>query len=125
MARILIADDEAAVREYVARAVAHFGHEAVTANDGSKALEALASGNFDALIADIVMPVMDGIALALKCAAEYPGLPVILMTGFSAEAQRAKNLESLVTAVIAKPFTIEEIGVAVSSALASSSRESA
>jgi DNA-binding response OmpR family regulator len=81
-------------------------------DDGVAALEALAGTDedaFDLLLADIVMPRLDGIALALKVARDWPHLPVLMMTGYSAERQRAHNLEELICEVIAKPFTLERL----------------
>ena len=89
MARILVAEDDMAVQSFVCRALAHRGHEAVGVDDGLRALEALEDGPFDALLSDIVMPGMDGIALALKVAQDYPRMPVLMMTGYAAERQAA------------------------------------
>ena len=113
MASILIAEDDKAVREFVSRALQQDGHEIVAVNDGQQALTALRGRSFDMLLADIVMPQIDGIALALKAAKDYPGLPVLLMTGYAAERQRAHNLDALIHDVIAKPFTLRDICAAV------------
>ena len=78
-------------------------------DDGLQALEALDADTFDLLLTDIVMPGMDGIALALKVARDYPDLPVLLMTGFSAERQRAHNLDELICRVLVKPFSLRQI----------------
>ena len=118
MARVLLAEDEKAVREFVRRALVSRGHEVTTAADGGEALAALGEGEYDLLLTDIVMPVMDGIALALKVAKDYPKLRVLMMTGYAAEKQRAHNLELLVHDVLAKPFTLEQICAAVDAALA-------
>jgi two-component system cell cycle response regulator CpdR len=104
MARVLIAEDDGAVREFVRRALVHGGHDVATANDGLDVDE-----NFDLLITDIVMPGMDGIALALKVAKEHPKTAILMMTGYAAERQRAHNLEELIHEVIAKPFSLEQI----------------
>lgn len=110
MARILVAEDEAAVREFVSRALTHHGHEVTTAADGAAALLLLQNEKpFDLLLTDIVMPVMDGIALALKVGKEFPDLRILMMTGYAAERQRAYNLDLLIHDVIAKPFTLDEI----------------
>ena len=61
------------------------------------------------MLVDIVMPQLDGIALALKASKDYPDLPVLLMTGYAAERQRAHNLDALIHDVISKPFTLTEI----------------
>jgi CheY-like chemotaxis protein len=121
MPRVLIADDEASMRALVARAIAMDGHETVTAQDGAEALEILTreGGTFDLLLTDIQMPVMDGIALALAAARDFPGLTILLMTGFADQRERASNLDALVRDVITKPFSVADIRTAVADALAS------
>jgi len=118
VARVLIAEDDTAVREFVSRALAHGGHEVETVNDGLEALSVLDGEAFDLLITDIVMPNLDGIELALKVAKEHPAMPVLLMTGYAAERQRAHNLDELIQDVITKPFTLREICDAAEAALA-------
>jgi two-component system cell cycle response regulator CpdR len=120
MPRVLIADDEASMRALVARAIAMDGHETVTAQDGAEALEILTRerGAFDLLLTDIQMPIMDGIALALSAARDFPDLTILLMTGFADQRERASNLEALVHDVITKPFSVADIRTAVADALA-------
>lgn len=118
VARVLIAEDDTAVREFVCRALIHGGHEVATAKDGLEALDVLNGENFDLLLTDIVMPNLDGIALALKVAKDYPQMPVLLMTGYAAERQRAHNLDVLIHDVITKPFTLRQICDAADDALA-------
>lgn len=113
MASILIAEDDKAVREFVSRALQQDGHEILAVGDGQQALTALGTRPFDMLLADIVMPQMDGIALALKAAKDYPDLPILLMTGYAAERQRAHNLDALIYDVITKPFTLKDIRATV------------
>lgn len=117
MARILVAEDEETVRAFVTRALEHFGHSVKAVADGGAALQALHAESFDLLLTDIVMPVMDGIALALKVTSAWPDMPVILMTGFAAEKQRAHNLDELIHEVVSKPFTLDQIGMTVANAL--------
>ncbi|MBM7485684.1 MULTISPECIES: response regulator [Bradyrhizobium] len=120
MSKILIADDEDSMRQLVARAIAMDGHEIVTAQDGAEALEILtrADGRFDLLLTDIQMPVMDGIALALSVARDFPDLTILLMTGFADQRERASNLNALVHDVVTKPFSVADIRTAVADALA-------
>ncbi|QPF91220.1 response regulator [Bradyrhizobium commune] len=120
MPKILIADDEDSMRQLVARAIAMDGHETVTAQDGAEALEILtrADGAFDLLLTDIQMPVMDGIALALSAARDFPDLTILLMTGFADQRERASNLNALVHDVVTKPFSVADIRTAVADALA-------
>ena len=102
MPKVLIADDEDSMRQLVARAIAMDGHETVTAQDGAEALEILTreDGAFDLLLTDIQMPVMDGIALALSAARDFPDLTILLMTGFADQRERASNLNALVLALV-------------------------
>ena len=118
MARILVAEDDAAVNAFVVRALRHRGHDVTGVADGIAALGELAGANFDLLLTDIVMPGLDGIALALKVSKDHPAIRILLMTGFASERQRAHNLEALIHRVIAKPFSLEEICAAVDEELA-------
>lgn len=125
MARILLAEDDTAVQSFVSRALVHKGHDVTAVEDGIQALEALDGGlddafdddGFDLLITDIVMPGLDGIGLALKVARDYPDLPVLLMTGYSAERQRAHNLDELICDVVTKPFSLQQICDAAEAAM--------
>ena len=118
MARILVADDEASVCAFVGRALTQRGHEVTTVPDGLAALAALAGAPFDLLLTDIVMPQLDGIALALKASKDYPAMRILLMTGYAHERQRAHNLDVLVHRVIEKPFSLQDICAAVEEELA-------
>lgn len=120
MARILLVDDEESVRAFASRALHHAGHEVTEARNGAEALQKLAAEAlpFELLLTDIAMPVMDGIALALKVTKDYPELPVLMMTGFAAEKARAHNLHFLVNDVLSKPFTLDQLIAAVAHVLA-------
>ena len=118
MGTILLAEDEDSVGAFVTRALTQQGHQVTRVADGLAALTALAASPFDLLLTDIVMPELDGIALALKASKDYPAMKILLMTGYAAERQRAHNLEALVHRMVRKPFTLEEIQRAVSELLA-------
>lgn len=117
MARILIAEDEIAVRTFICRALKLRGHNTVGVADGGAAITELEAKEYDLLLTDIIMPVMDGISLALKVTAEYPDLPILMMTGFVHERQRAHNMKGLINNVISKPFSLDEICQAVDDVL--------
>ena len=119
MARILLAEDDDAIRELIARALSEDGHELTAAADGAEALDALDSGKgqFDLLLTDVKMPVMDGIALALAAGRDHPDLSIMLMTGYADQRERAHGLDALVHDVINKPFTVDQIKGAVREAL--------
>ena len=124
MSRVLIADDEESMRLLVARAIAMDGHDTVTAEDGSEALEILTAqnGRFDLLLTDIKMPIMDGIALALAAARDFPDLTILLMTGFADQRERASGLDAIVHDVVTKPFSVADIRTAVADALAAKNK---
>lgn len=111
MATILLVDDDDGVRTFVARALSGEGHEVHEAGDGAEALDLLRGSAWacDLVLSDIVMPVMDGIGLALNVARERPELPILLMTGYANQRERAGGLEEIVRDVVLKPFTLAEI----------------
>jgi two-component system cell cycle response regulator CpdR len=124
MARILIAEDEEALRALCARALVTDGHDVRSACDGSEALEVLIreQGRFDLLLTDVRMPIMDGIALALAAARDFPNLMVLMMTGYADQRERAHGLDALIHDVITKPFTLATLRAAVNEALAVGAR---
>jgi CheY-like chemotaxis protein len=118
MAKILIAEDDAAIRELLVRALDEDGHELTAAADGAEALGALNDGgDYDLLLTDVKMPVLDGIALALATGRDYPDVAIMLMTGYADQRERAHGLDALVHEVINKPFSLEQIKGAVRAAL--------
>jgi two-component system, cell cycle response regulator CpdR len=119
MAKILIAEDEDSLRAMCARGLTMAGHDVKTACDGSDALDILQreGGRFDLLLTDIRMPIMDGIALALAAARDYPELVILLMTGYADQRERAHGLDALIHDVISKPFTLAALRTAVDGAL--------
>ena len=126
MARLLIAEDDEAVRAFVSRALMIDGHDVTTAEDGANALDILTEDDkFDLLLSDIKMPVMDGIALALNVARDHDHLPILLMTGYADQRERADGLDKIVIDVVQKPFSLAEIREAVKTALELASNRAA
>lgn len=111
MARILVAEDDEPVRAFVRRALEVDGHAVTEARDGAEALEILEreAGNFALLLTDIRMPLMDGIALALAAAPQFPALVILLMTGYADQRERAADLDGVIVDVVQKPFTLAQI----------------
>lgn len=115
---ILVADDEPSVRQFVERALNYAGYAVTAVPDGNAALSALEKRSYDLLLTDIVMPDLDGIALALKVSKDYPATRILMMSGYANQRQRAHNLDCLAHEVISKPFTLEEITRRIAHALA-------
>ncbi|MFY8039212.1 MAG: response regulator [Bosea sp. (in: a-proteobacteria)] len=111
MARILVVDDEEAVRSLIARGLALDSHTVEMAGDGAEALDVITAreGSFDLVLSDIRMPLMDGIAMALAAKRDFPDLVILLMTGYAEQRERAKSLENIVVDVLTKPFGLAEL----------------
>lgn len=120
MARIIVAEDQPDIRDIVERALSSAGHNVTTVADGAVALEVMAGESFDLLLTDIVMPIMDGVALALNVSSAYPKTKILMMTGYADQRDRAHNLDVLIHDIVLKPFTIEEIILKVEEALSAS-----
>ncbi len=117
--RILLTEDDDSVRAFVSRALELDGHEVETACHGVEAMDRLteADGQFDLLVTDVKMPIMDGIALAHETASNWPKVPILLMTGFADQRERAQDLADVIRDVVTKPFTLQQIREAVSDAI--------
>jgi len=108
MIRILLAEDEEAMRTYLARALVNAGYEVVAVDRGTEALPYLENERFDLLLSDIVMPEMDGIELAQRCAEISPETKVMFITGFAAVTLKA-NREAPQAKVLSKPFHLRDL----------------
>jgi two-component system, cell cycle response regulator CpdR len=108
MIRILLAEDEDAMRTYLARALENAGYDVVAVDRGTAALPWLETGGFDLLLSDIVMPEMDGIELAQRCAEISPETKVMFITGFAAVTLKASR-EAPQAKVLSKPFHLKDL----------------
>jgi len=106
--RILLAEDEEAMRAYLARALSNAGYRVETVDRGTDALPLLENEDFDLLLSDIVMPEMDGIELAQRCAEISPRTKVMFITGFAAVSLRASR-EQPAAKVLSKPFHLRDL----------------
>lgn len=118
MARILLAEDETALRSFVARALKLDGHEVEEVGDGAEGLDRLDTLSYDLLLSDIRMPAMDGIELAHKASGLHPAMKILLMTGFAEQRERCDTLAKIIVDVVDKPFSLPDIRAAVGRALA-------
>lgn len=119
MANILLAEDDASIRNFLTLALGKAGHVVTAAADGLEAMSALDENeNFDLLLADIVMPGMDGIELSQLAAKKRPGLKVMFITGFAAVAMGERNPARINARVLQKPFHLKDLVGQVESLLA-------
>ena len=108
MIRILLAEDDQAMRTYLARALQNAGYDVVAVECGTDALPHLETETFDLLLSDIVMPEMDGIELAQRCAEISPMTKIMFITGFAAVTLRASR-EAPQAKILSKPFHLRDI----------------
>ena len=111
MARILVVDDDEAVRAIISTVLRRDGHEVLQAEDGVRGLECARYEALDAVVTDIVMPEQDGVGLIVALRRECPRVPIIAMSGGTERSmpylQMAQRLGA--RAVLHKPFRIEEL----------------
>ena len=108
MARILLAEDDTSMREYLQRALQRVGYDVEAVGCGTEALPLIAPGRYDLLLTDIVMPEMDGIELAQKAALVAPDMRVMFITGFAAVALKAGKAAPSAK-VLSKPFHLRDL----------------
>lgn len=106
--RILLAEDEEAMRAYLERALTNAGYEVSAVDRGTDAVPLLETGDYDLLLSDIVMPEMDGIELAQRCSEISPRTKVMFITGFAAVSLRASR-EQPAAKVLSKPFHLRDL----------------
>jgi CheY-like chemotaxis protein len=117
--RILVADDDKAIRDVVTWFLEFMGFEVAIAANGIEALAVFLESSFDLVLTDLQMPDMDGLSLASHIKERSPSTPLILLTGSDRETVRKKAERSLVDSVIFKPFRLEDLQRTVQGALAS------
>ncbi len=114
---ILLVEDEDMVRTVAQRALARQGYTVDTAADGEEALELVAQGRaYDLVVSDVVMPNMDGPAMARQLRKSHPALPILFMSGY-AEEQLRESIDLDNVAFLPKPFSVQQIAEAVGKVL--------
>jgi two-component system, cell cycle response regulator CpdR len=106
--RILVVDDESAVRRFVARALLEHGFLVVEALDGLDALDTVRAVDVDAIVSDVVMPRLNGVQLMAALAVSHPQLPVVLMSGFASHELEGRGIAAP-CALLTKPFSAERL----------------
>lgn len=108
-ARVLVVDDDRAIRESLERLLASEGHEVVTAPDGAAALELLRTGPFDLLLIDVMMPSIDGITVCRVLRAEGNQMPILVLTALGEAPDRIAGLDAGADDYLPKPFDPGEL----------------
>jgi len=107
--RILVVDDEPAVRESLRRALRLGGYEVDLASDGREGLELAHSKTPDAILLDVLMPFMDGIQLCRKLRADGSDTPILMLTARDGISDRVSGLDAGADDYLVKPFALEEL----------------
>jgi PAS domain S-box-containing protein len=110
---ILVIDDEDFVRDTLADMLDALGHKVITAANGRIALEILHAGKFDLVFTDLSMPEMDGWEVAREVRRHWPGLNIVMVTGYGQATRYPSGEEDLVDSVIGKPFDFSQISATV------------
>ncbi len=108
MSRVLVADDEPAIRKVVRDALEREGHEVVTAVDGGEALERFDEGSFDLVVTDLAMPRVDGLELVKEVRRRSP-LPILVLTVRNEEREKVRLLDEGADDYVTKPFGVAEL----------------
>jgi CheY-like chemotaxis protein len=106
--KVLVVDDEEPLRKLIVALLSRQGHQCMTASNGMEVLNKINQNKFDAVITDIVMPEMDGIALTKELLSLYPNLPIMIMTAHSKEYPTESALMAGARDFIGKPFSVDE-----------------
>jgi len=109
MARILLAEDDDHLRLFLSRGLQRAGHTVDSVGDGTAAPTLALGTDFDLLLADVVMPGLDGIELARKVTERQPGIRVMFITGFAAVAMHEDGLTTRRPRILAKPFHLRHL----------------
>ncbi|MDU2586026.1 MAG: response regulator transcription factor [Corynebacterium sp.] len=107
--KILVVDDEQAVRESLRRSLRFNGYEVLTANDGLEAVETVRAENPELLILDIMMPNMDGLEVCRTLRSEGWDRPILVLTARDGVSDRVSGLDAGADDYLPKPFALEEL----------------
>ncbi len=108
MSRVLVADDQAAIRKVVRDALTQGGHDVETAVDGQEARDLFGSGDFDLVITDLNMPRLDGLELVRAIRASS-GIPILVLTVRQEEREKVRLLDAGADDYVTKPFGVAEL----------------
>jgi two-component system, OmpR family, response regulator MprA len=107
--RILVVDDEPAVRESLRRALQLEGYAVELAEDGEQALERVSANGVDAIVLDVSMPRLDGLEACRRLRAGGSALPVLMLTARDEVSDRVAGLDAGADDYVVKPFALEEL----------------
>jgi two-component system response regulator MprA len=107
--RVLVVEDDGAVRRAVERALTFEGYDVVTARDGSEALAIVLNSNVDAIVLDVMMPIIDGLEACRRIRARGDTTPILILTARTEISDRVAGLDAGADDYLVKPFALEEL----------------
>ncbi|WP_328604505.1 response regulator transcription factor [Amycolatopsis sp. NBC_00345] len=107
--RILVVDDDRAVRESLRRSLEFNGYQVELASDGAQALEAIIANRPDAMVLDVMMPRLDGLEVARRLRSTGDDLPILVLTARDTVSDRVSGLDAGADDYLPKPFALEEL----------------
>ena len=108
-AHVILAEDDRAVREAVVRALELEGYKVTAVNDGGAALDAVAAGEPDLLLLDVMMPFVDGLTVCRRLRAQRNRLPILILTARTEVSDRVSGLDAGADDYLPKPFAVDEL----------------
>ncbi|MDJ0952081.1 MAG: response regulator transcription factor [Acidimicrobiia bacterium] len=107
--RVLVVEDDGAVRRAVERALTFEGYDVVTARDGAEALSIVLNGKVEAIVLDVMMPIVDGLEACRRIRARGDSTPILILTARSEVSDRVAGLDAGADDYLVKPFALEEL----------------
>ncbi len=107
--RILVVDDDRAVRESLRRSLSFNGYTVETASDGMEALDSIKSERPDAVVLDVMMPRLDGLEVCRRLRSTGDDLPILVLTARDSVSERVSGLDAGADDYLPKPFALEEL----------------
>ena len=119
MARILLIDDDDLLRNVLAKGLVHGGHEVLQASDGKMGIDLARVTPIDLVVTDLIMPVQEGVETITLLRRDWPGMPIIAMSGGASHSKLYLEIAAKIGAqhILAKPFTSAELLAAIAGVL--------
>ena len=114
---VLVVDDKRVIGDFFDFTLGYYGHTIKVVHDSDEAIKEASQGNFDVAFLDIIMPKKDGLEVLAEIKKMTPGLPVVMMSGYSVEEKRVRAQALGAVTCLKKPFDVADIRGAIKEAL--------
>ena len=114
---VLVVDDKRVIGDFFDFTLGYYGHTIKVVHDSDEAIKVASQGNFDVAFLDIIMPKKDGLEVLAEIKKMTPGLPVVMMSGYSVEEKRSRAQALGAVTCLKKPFDVTDIRAAIKEAV--------